>query len=164
MIAVLQRVLRARVVAGDEVVGEIGAGLLVLAASTRGDRDADVDALARKIADYRVFEDAEGKTNRSALDVGAAALVVSQFTLAADGGKGNRPSFDRAAPPDDARRALDRLASALRAAGLRVETGRFGASMRVELVNDGPATYVLERPRPGDPGPAAPRFSGGPSS
>ena len=149
MIAVVQRVERARVWVGDELVGSIGRGVLVLAAALRGDRPEDADALAEKIADYRIFEDAAGRTNVSARELGLAALVVSQFTLAADGEKGRRPSFDRAAPSEEAEPLVSRLADRLRALGLPVETGRFRASMRVELVNDGPATYVLQRPRGG---------------
>lgn len=147
MIAVLQRVSRAQVTVNGEVVGRIQRGILVLAAGLRGDTDADVDAIATKIAEYRIFPDAEGKMNCNVREAGGALLVVSQFTLAADGEKGRRPSFDVAAPPEEGRRLVDRLVASLRGQGLSVETGRFGADMEVELVNDGPATFVLKRPR-----------------
>lgn len=147
MIAVLQRVSEASVEAEGDVVGRIGRGIVVLACALGGDRPEDADALATKIAEYRIFEDEAGKTNRSVLEAGGAILLVSQFTLAADGEKGRRPSFDRAAPPEVGRALLERLAECLRGRGVRVETGRFGASMRVALVNDGPATFLLARPR-----------------
>jgi len=152
---VVQRISRAEVRVAGESVGRIGRGLLVLAASLRGETEADVDALAQKIAEYRIFEDEQGKMNISARDAGAAILVVSQFTLAADGEKGRRPSFDAASPPDLGRDRVDRLVARLREFGLTVETGRFGAAMEVELVNDGPATFVLERPRSSSPGPSS---------
>jgi D-tyrosyl-tRNA(Tyr) deacylase len=142
--AVLQRVSRADVKVGGVVKGAIGPGLLAFVAVVRGDADAAADALARKILDYRVFEDDAGKMNRAVLEAGGALLVVSQFTLAADGKKGRRPSFDDAAPPAEAARLLDRVVARQREAGARVETGEFGATMEVSLVNIGPATFILD--------------------
>ncbi len=150
MIAVLQRVSSASVRVGGEEISRIGRGLLVLVASLRGDRDEDADALAEKVALYRVFEDDEGHMNRSVRDVGGSVLVVSQFTLAADGSKGRRPSFDRAAPPEEAVLRVGRFAEALRERGLDVAQGRFGAHSEVQLVNDGPATFCLQRPAAGE--------------
>jgi D-tyrosyl-tRNA(Tyr) deacylase len=147
VIAVLQRVSEAAVTVDGETVGRIGRGIVVFVAVLAGDRPDDAAELGARIAEYRIFEDEAGKMNRSVVEIGGSALLVSQFTLAADGGKGRRPSFDRAAPPDFARERLAELANKLRELGVPVETGRFGASMRVALVNDGPATFVLERPR-----------------
>ena len=151
MKAVLQRVRRAEVRVEGESVGAIERGALVLLGVLDGDLDRDADRLAAKIARFRYFEDEAGKMNRSALDLVAGAepvaiLVVSQFTLAADGRKGRRPSFDRAAPPEAAEPLYGRFCEALRGLGLDVATGRFGAMMDVELVNDGPVTFVLEEP------------------
>ncbi len=143
MRAVVQRVSRAAVRVEGQLVGEIGAGLLVLLAVAAGDAEADADALAGKLARLRVFENDDGRFDRSLLDTGDAALVVSQFTLLADTGKGNRPSFTAAAAPADAEPLVERVAAALRGLGVPVETGRFGARMEVELVNDGPVTLVL---------------------
>jgi D-tyrosyl-tRNA(Tyr) deacylase len=147
VIAVLQRVARAQVDVGSRTVGRIGRGLLVLACAVRGDGPDDADALARKIAEYRVFPDDAGKMNRSILETGGEVLVVSQFTLAATGEKGRRPSFDEAAAPQEGRALVDRLVEMLRQLGLAVATGEFGAEMQVELVNDGPCTFILERPQ-----------------
>ncbi|OGP59479.1 MAG: D-tyrosyl-tRNA(Tyr) deacylase [Deltaproteobacteria bacterium RBG_13_61_14] len=144
MRAVLQRVSQARVKIAGETVAEIGSGLLVLAGVFKGDAEADADYLAQKTAELRIFEDAAGKMNLSVLDRGDAVLVVSQFTLAADVRKGRRPSFDPAAPPEEAERLYLLYADRLRARGLAVKTGVFGARMEVELVNDGPVTFVLE--------------------
>jgi D-aminoacyl-tRNA deacylase len=141
MKAVVQRVARARVTPG----GEIGPGLCVLLGVARGDTAADAERLAGKVARLRIFEDDEGRFDRSLLDAGGAALVVSQFTLIADTAKGNRPSFTEAAPPDEAERLYQAFCEALRGTGLEVATGVFGARMQVELVNDGPVTIVLER-------------------
>jgi D-tyrosyl-tRNA(Tyr) deacylase len=138
--AVVQRVSRARVTPG----GEIGAGLCVLLGVAAGDNEARAERLAGKVARLRIFEDENGKFDRSLLDTGGAALVVSQFTLIADTGKGNRPSFAEAARPDQAEPFYDRFCKALRELGLRVETGVFGARMQVELVNDGPVTIVVD--------------------
>ncbi len=143
MRAVVQRVSRASVRVGDETCGEIGAGVVVLLGAAVGDADADADRLAGKIARLRVFANEEGRFDRSLLDTGGAALVVSQFTLLADTGKGNRPSFTGAAAPSEAEPLVERFCAALRELGVGVETGRFGAAMHVELVNDGPVTIVL---------------------
>jgi D-tyrosyl-tRNA(Tyr) deacylase len=142
--AVVQRVSRARVVVGGEVVGEIGAGLAVLLGVARGDGEEAAARLAGKIARLRIFEDADGRFDRSVLDTGGAALVVSQFTLIADTAKGNRPSFGGAAPPEEAEPLYERFCAELRAQGVDVATGVFGARMAVELVNDGPVTIILD--------------------
>jgi len=144
MKALVQRVESARVVVASEVVGEIGPGLLAFVCAVRGDGTREAARLAERVASYRVFHDEAGKMNVSALDLGLPILVVSQFTLAADGKKGRRPSFDLAAPPDVARELVDAFQRALEALGTRTAAGRFGAAMRVELVNDGPATFLLE--------------------
>jgi D-tyrosyl-tRNA(Tyr) deacylase len=142
--AVVQRVSRAEVRVGGTVVGRCGPGLVVLLGIARGDVDVDAGRLAAKIARLRVFPDDDGRFDRSLVDVGGQALVVSQFTLLADTRKGNRPSFTAAAAPEEAARLVDMLCDALRAEGVRVETGVFGALMEVELVNDGPVTIVLD--------------------
>jgi len=126
------------------VVGEIGAGLLVLLGIGRGDDEAGAAALAKKVANLRIFPNEEGKFDRSLVDVGGGALVVSQFTLLADTAKGNRPSFTDAAPPADAEPLYGRFCQALRELGVQVETGVFGARMAIELVNDGPVTIILD--------------------
>ena len=144
MKAVLQRVLRASVRVDGRVEGEIGAGLLVLLGVAEADTEAEADRLAGKIARLRIFEDDSGKFDRSLLDTGGGALVVSQFTLIADTAKGNRPSFSAAAPPEEAEPLYELFCAALRALDLEVATGVFGASMAVELVNDGPVTIVLD--------------------
>jgi D-tyrosyl-tRNA(Tyr) deacylase len=138
--AVVQRVARARVTPG----GEIGHGLCILLGVAQGDGAEKAERLAVKIARLRIFPDDEGRFDRSVLDVGGAALVVSQFTLIADTAKGNRPSFAAAAPPEQAEPLYVRFAAELRAQGVPVETGVFGAKMEVELVNDGPVTIVLD--------------------
>jgi D-aminoacyl-tRNA deacylase len=138
--AVVQRVSSARVTPG----GEIGSGLCVLLGVAEGDTKADVDRLAGKVARLRVFENDEGKFDRSLLDVGGAALVVSQFTLIADTEKGNRPSFAHAARPEQAEPLYECFCDALAALGVEVARGVFGARMAVELVNDGPVTIVVE--------------------
>jgi D-tyrosyl-tRNA(Tyr) deacylase len=148
MKAVLQRVTRASVDVDGEREGEIGLGVLVLLGVMRGDDAATARRLAERVAAFRYFRDADDRMNLAAADVGAAALVVSQFTLAADGRKGRRPSFDRAAPPEVAEPLYETFVAALRAAGLVCATGRFGARMAVELVNDGPVTFVLDEPGP----------------
>jgi D-tyrosyl-tRNA(Tyr) deacylase len=129
---------------GDRVAGEIGRGLCVLLGIAGGDAADDADRLAAKIARLRIFPDEEGRFDRSLLDVGGSALVVSQFTLLADTSKGNRPSFTAAAPPEEAEPLYERFCQALRGLGVPVEQGVFGASMAVELVNDGPVTIVLD--------------------
>jgi D-tyrosyl-tRNA(Tyr) deacylase len=140
MRAVVQRVERARSTPG----GAIGPGLCVLLGVAQGDDEAAAGRLAGKVARLRIFEGEDGKFDRSLLDVGGAALVVSQFTLIADTRKGNRPSFAAAAPPELAEPLYDRFAAALRELGVPVETGVFGARMAIELVNDGPVTIVLD--------------------
>jgi D-tyrosyl-tRNA(Tyr) deacylase len=140
MRAVVQRVSRARVTPG----GEIGPGLCILLGVARGDREEEAGRLAGKIARLRIFPDDDGRFDRSVLDAGGSALVVSQFTLIADTAKGNRPSFAGAAPPEQAEPLYERFTSRLRALGVPVETGVFGARMEVELVNDGPVTIVLD--------------------
>ncbi len=144
MRCVLQRVSSAAVRVDGEIVGRIGRGLLVLAGAAPGDDAATVAAAADKLARLRVFADGEGRMNLDAAQAGAAFLVVSQFTLVADLARGRRPSFAAAAPPHVAEPLIASLAAALRDRGFRVETGRFGAHMEVELVNDGPVTFVLE--------------------
>ena len=140
MRAVCQRVARARVTPG----GEIGAGLCVLLGVARGDGEEEAGRLAGKVARLRIFEDDESRFDRSLLDVGGSALVVSQFTLVADTAKGNRPSFTGAAPPEQAEPLYERFCDELRALGVPVETGVFGARMQLALVNDGPVTIVLD--------------------
>ena len=140
----MQRVSRAEVRAGAQLSGEIGHGLVILLGVARGDGEAEAVRLAGKVARLRVFENADGRFDLSVLDVGGWALAVSQFTLIADTAKGNRPSFTDAAPPEEAEPLYDRFCAALRAEGVRVETGVFGARMELELVNDGPVTIVLE--------------------
>jgi D-aminoacyl-tRNA deacylase len=142
--ALLQRTSGARVRVGDDVVGEVGAGLVVLLGVGPDDDDATTDALARRVTELRIFDDPDGKTNLSLIDVGGDVLVVSQFTLFADTRRGRRPGFTGAAPPEQAERLYLQFAAALRELGVRVETGRFGAVMAVELVNDGPFTIWLD--------------------
>jgi D-aminoacyl-tRNA deacylase len=144
MKAVLQRVSRASVSVEGEVVAEIGPGLCVLLGVGRSDGADAASRLAGKVARLRVFEDENGRFDRSLLDVGGDALVVSQFTLLGDTAKGNRPSFTEAAAPEEAEPLYEAFCKALRELGPRVETGRFGTRMAVELVNDGPVTIVLE--------------------
>jgi D-aminoacyl-tRNA deacylase len=142
--AVCQRVSSARVSVGDATAGEIGRGLLVLLGVARGDVDAEAVRLAGKVARLRVFPDERGRFDRSLLDIGGGALVVSQFTLIADTAKGTRPSFADAARPEQANALYERFCSGLRELGITVETGVFGAAMQVELVNDGPVTIVID--------------------
>jgi D-aminoacyl-tRNA deacylase len=142
--AVCQRVARARVHVAGDVRGEIGAGLCVLLGVARGDGVTEAERLAGKVARLRIFEDEARRFDRSLVDVGGAALVVSQFTLIADTAKGNRPSFADAAPPEQAEPLYQRFCEALRKLGVPVETGVFGARMHVELVNEGPVTILLE--------------------
>jgi len=144
--AVLQRVDAAKVTVDGEVVGEIGLGLMVLVGVEKGDTEAQVRWVARKSVELRIFRDEAGRMNRSVEDVGGAVLAVSQFTLLADCRKGRRPGFDRAAPPEEGKRLYESYCSELRAMGLRVETGVFGAEMVVDIRNHGPVTIVLDRP------------------
>src|SRR5712691_9472162 len=144
MRAVCQRVTEASVQVAGARVGEIGPGLLVFLGVARGDGEADADRLAGKIARLRVFAGEEERFERSLLDTGGAALVVSQFTLVADATKGNRPSFTDAAPPGEAEPLYERFCAELESLGVPVARGVFGAKMQVELVNDGPVTLVLD--------------------
>jgi D-tyrosyl-tRNA(Tyr) deacylase len=141
---VIQRVLRAAVRVDGETVGSIGRGLLVLAGVERGDAPAAALAAAEKLAGLRLFGDADGKMNLDAAAVGGAFLIVSQFTLAGSVERGRRPSFDRAAPPEEAAPLVEALVAALRQRGCTVATGRFRAHMEVELINDGPVTLVAD--------------------
>jgi len=144
MKALVQRVVKGSVTVDGEIVGSIGRGLVVLAGVGAGDTEKDVDYLAEKVANLRIFSDAGGKFNLSALDTGGEVLLISQFTLVADTRKGRRPSFSDAAPPEDAERLISLFVDRLRAAGLRVATGRFRAHMLVEIHNDGPVTIMLD--------------------
>ena len=145
MKAVVQRVSEARVDIDGATVGRVGPGVLILVCAMRGDTEANAEALAGRIAKLRIFRDAAGRMNRSLLDTGGGALVVSQFTLAADTASGNRPGFSAAAPPEEGERLYEHFVASLRATGTAVETGRFGAEMAVHLVNDGPVTIPIER-------------------
>lgn len=144
MRVLIQRVANAAVEVEGNVVGRIGPGLLVLVCAMQGDDDAAADKLAARVAKLRIFRDDAGKMNRSVQDIGGAALVISQFTLAADTRTGNRPGFSTAAAPDEGRRLYERFAQALRDLNLPVETGEFGAEMKVSLLNDGPVTIWLD--------------------
>lgn len=146
MKAVLQRVTRAEVRVEGRVVGSIGRGVVVLLGVMRGDRPETARRFAERVAGFRYFPDDQGRMNRSILEVGGAALVVSQVTLAADGRKGRRPSLDAAAAPEEARDLYEAFVEALRGLGVPCETGVFRALMEVELVNDGPITFALEEP------------------
>lgn len=143
MRALVQRVLSASVTVDNEITGQIGPGLLVLVCAMQDDTDEITGWLAQKVAKLRIFQDDDGKMNRSLLDIGGAALVVSQFTLAADT-KGNRPGFSRAAPPERGRELYEKFSVALAASGVPVANGIFGADMKVALVNDGPVTIWLD--------------------
>lgn len=147
MRAVIQRVERASVSVEGEIRGQIGAGFLVLIGVEEGDGDADFRYIAEKVPNLRVFEDEQGKMNRSLLDVGGEVLAVSQFTLLGDARGGRRPSFIAAARPETADPMYERLVADWRARGIRVETGVFGAHMKVSLVNDGPVTILLDSRR-----------------
>ena len=144
MRAVCQRLREGRVRVAGKAVGEVGNGLCVLLGVARGDGEEDAVRLAGKVARLRIFSDDDGKFDRSVLDVAGAVLVVPQFTLIADTAKGNRPSFGEAAPPEVAGPVYERFCAELRALGVPVETGVFGAKMELELVNDGPVTIVLD--------------------
>lgn len=144
MRALLQRVTGAKVEVEDELVGQCGPGLMILVCAMQGDTDENARKLAARVAKLRIFEDEAGKMNRSIRDVEGSALVVSQFTLAADTSRGNRPGFSSAAPPDEGRRLYELFAGALAEEGIPVETGRFAADMQVSLTNDGPITIWIE--------------------
>jgi D-aminoacyl-tRNA deacylase len=144
MRAVVQRVSRARVSVDGQTSGEIGLGLLVLLGVGAGDARTDADYLAEKTIGLRIFEDNDGKMNLAVAEVGGALLVVSQFTLFGDARRGKRPSFEAAAPPVQARELYEYFVERVRGAGLRCETGRFQETMRVELVNEGPVTILLD--------------------
>lgn len=144
MRALVQRVTEASVTVEGETVGAIGAGLLVLVCAMQDDGAAEAEKLAAKIARLRIFRDAEGRMNRSLAQTGGAALVVSQFTLAADTARGNRPGFSNAAPPQEGERLYEAFADALAARDIPVQRGRFGADMKVALVNDGPVTIWID--------------------
>ena len=144
MRALVQRVTEAEVTVAGARIARIGPGLVILACAMQGDGTAEAEALAAKIARLRIFRDAEGRMNRSLQDTGGAALVVSQFTLAADTRRGNRPGFSAAAPPAEGERLYLHLAATLAGLGLPTATGRFGADMAVRLVNDGPVTIWLD--------------------
>lgn len=144
MRAVVQRVRRAKVAVNDAITGQIDIGVLVLLGVGREDTEADADYLAEKISGLRIFEDEEGKMNRSVRDIRGSVLAVSQFTLYGDVRRGKRPSFDDAAPPESARKLYEYFVERIRAGGLRCETGQFQAMMQVELVNEGPVTILLD--------------------
>ncbi len=144
MKAVIQRVLRASVEVEGQIVGQIGPGLLVLLGVAKGDGEADVQYMVEKLAALRIFADQQGKMNLSIGEAGGALLVVSQFTLLGETDKGRRPGFDKAAPPETARLLYEQVAAGLKSRGLHVETGVFGAHMKVELLNDGPVTFILD--------------------
>lgn len=147
MRAVVQRVLRAKVTVGDETMGKIGPGLVVLLGVAVTDGESDADYLVEKIINLRIFEDGDGRMNLSLIDAGGALLVVSQFTLYGDTSRGRRPSFIRAAGPDEANRLYEYFVARARELMPRVETGRFQAMMDVELVNNGPVTIIMDSER-----------------
>ncbi|MEY2897492.1 MAG: D-tyrosyl-tRNA(Tyr) deacylase [Pseudomonadota bacterium] len=144
MIALIQRVARASVSVGDELTGAIGPGLLALVCAERGDSEAEAERLVAKLLAFRVFPDQAGRMNRSLADTGGGLLVVSQFTLAADTASGTRPSFTPAATPADGERLYEHFLRHARKLHSEVRSGRFGAAMQVELVNDGPVTFWLQ--------------------
>ncbi len=144
MRALIQRVTRASVEVAGRPIGETGPGLLIFICAMQGDSEAEVTRLAGKIARLRIFADDQGRMNRPLADAGASALVVSQFTLAADTSRGNRPGFSDAAPPEQGRALYEQFASDLASHGIHVDTGEFGADMQVSLVNDGPVTIWMD--------------------
>ncbi len=148
MIALIQRVASASVVVGDETVGAIGPGILALVGVERGDGEAEAARLAERVATYRIFSDEAGRMNRSLLDTGGSLLAVSQFTLVADTASGTRPGFSRGASPEDGLKGFERFVDFVKAKGIATATGRFGAHMKVSLVNDGPVTFWLQVPPP----------------
>ena len=144
MRALIQRVSEASVTVDGDVLGEIDAGLLILVCAMQGDSETEAEKLAAKIAKLRIFKDAEGRMNRSVSDIGGSALIVSQFTLAADTSRGNRPGFSTAAAPEDGNRLYEYFAEQVAAQGIPVARGRFGADMKVRLLNDGPVTIWMD--------------------
>ncbi len=144
MRALVQRCLSAKVVIDGKIHGEIGPGMVIFFGVTHSDMPADADYVAEKCVTLRIYEDDQGKMNRSLLDIGGAALVISQFTLYGDTSAGRRPSFTEAARPETAIPLYERFLEQLRVRGLQVETGIFGADMKVHLINDGPATFLVE--------------------
>lgn len=142
--ALIQRVSSAKVEVAGETIADIGQGLLILICAMQGDTEAEADRLATKIAKLRIFTDDEGRMNRSVTEIGGSALVVSQFTLAADTTRGNRPGFSAAAPPDQGEHLYDHFTAQILAKGIATATGRFGADMAVSLVNDGPVTIWMD--------------------
>jgi D-tyrosyl-tRNA(Tyr) deacylase len=148
--ALLQRVTRASCTVDDRVTGAIGAGLLILVGSTVSDAESDADWLARKVAGLRVFADGDGRMNRDVREASGRALVIPQFTLYGDARRGRRPEFTRAAPPAQAEPLIERFCATLAAEGVGVERGVFRAHMRIELVNDGPVTLMIESPAGGE--------------
>ncbi len=144
MRALLQRVSHASVRVDGQIIGQSGPGLLILICAMQDDTEADADQLAAKIAKLRIFKDESGKMNRSVLDIGGSALVVSQFTLAADTSRGNRPGFSTAARPDEGERLYTHFATRLAEQGVATQTGSFGADMKVDLLNDGPVTIWID--------------------
>jgi D-tyrosyl-tRNA(Tyr) deacylase len=144
---VLQRVKNARVEVAGAIVGSIGTGLVILLGVTQTDKEEEADYLAQKVIQLRIFSDEAGKMNRSLLEAGGALLVVSQFTLYGDCKKGRRPSFDRAAPPEQARALYEHFIARLKSSNITVETGVFQAEMEIHLINDGPVTFILDSTR-----------------
>ena len=144
MRALIQRVTKASVQVDSQVVGQIDQGLLILLCAMAGDTETEVEKLASKMTKLRIFTDKNGKMNRSIIDIAGAALVVSQFTLAADTSRGNRPGFSHAANPDDGRKLYEYFIAKMQNSGTSVETGEFGADMRISLINDVPATFWMD--------------------
>ncbi len=144
MIGLLQRVKNASVTVNEQVIGAVGKGLLVLVCAEKGDSEEQCEKLAKKVLAYRIFEDENGKMNKSVSDIGGEILIVSQFTLAADTAKGLRPSFTPAADPETGKRLYEHFIEKIKESGLKTETGQFGANMQVALINDGPVTIWLK--------------------
>ncbi len=144
MIGLLQRVKNASVTVNDQVIGVVGKGLLVLVCAEKGDSEEQCEKLVKKVLAYRIFEDENGKMNKSVSDIGGEILIVSQFTLAADTAKGLRPSFTPAADPETGKRLYEHFIERVRESGLKTQTGQFGANMQVALINDGPVTIWLK--------------------